>query len=106
MLVPGRLVRNSGSGNSGFRSIFPEVCAGPDSGFFAPESGILKTLYLRVKTRFDETFCHHKIPPPTIVTIMFSMGTVIKKIKSSEFSTLNPKITKVKKKLIIDQVSS
>ena len=42
-----RLVRNSGSGsgNSEFRRIFPEYCSGPDSGFFAPESGILKTLY-------------------------------------------------------------
>ena len=44
--------------------------------------------------------------PPSIVTIMFSMGTVIKKVKSSEFLTFNTKITKVKKKLIIDQVSS
>ena len=44
--------------------------------------------------------------PPSIVTIMFSIGTVIKKVKSSEFLTLNTKITKVMKKLIIDQVSS
>ena len=47
-----------------------------------------------------------KSPPPSIVTIMFSKGTVIKKIKSSEFLTLNTKITKEKKKLIFDQVSS
>ena len=98
-------MRNSGSGNSGFRSIFPEFCSGPDSGFFALDSGILKTLYLGVKTRFDETFRHHKIPP-FIVIIMFSIVTVIKEVKSSEFLTLNTKITKVKKKLIIDQVSS
>ena len=84
-------MRNSGSGNSGFRSIFPEFCSGPDSGFVAPGPGILKTLYLRVKTRFDETFCHHKIPPPSRVTIIFWIVTVIKKVKSSEFSTLNPK---------------
>ena len=73
-------------------------------GFFAPESGILKTLYLRLKTRFDETFCHHKITPPPIVIIIFL--SVKKDVKSSEFFKINPKITKVKKKLIIDQVSS